>query len=159
MFIKETKLLLVLLTLVSCSNTKKQIIIQEPTIAVYDESALRYDFETKVGGKVYFAFDSAKLSGDANNLLSKQADWLMIHPYTTATIEGHCDEQGSREYNLELGLRRAEAAKQALITNGIKSSRLKIVSYGKDRPAVEGHNIKAWKLNRRTVTNVTVNLD
>jgi peptidoglycan-associated lipoprotein len=112
---------------------------------------LRSDFEKNIGNKVYFAFDSAILSQEAKDRLKKQAEWLVAHSNVIATIEGHCDERGSRNYNLALGLRRAEAAEKFLITQGIDQRRLTVVTYVKDKPEVEGHNKNAWRLNRRAV--------
>lgn len=150
MLIKKAGLLLILLTLSSCT-TKKPIVISEHNAVIKDESILRSEFEKNVGNKVYFAFDSAILSAEAKDRLKKQAEWLVAHSNVIATIEGHCDERGSKNYNLALGLRRAEAAERFLIAQGVDKSRLTIVTYGKDRPEVEGHNQNAWRLNRRAV--------
>ena len=150
MLIKKAGLLLILLTLSSCT-TKKPIVISEHNAVIKDESILRSEFEKNVGNKVYFAFDSAILSPEAKDRLKKQAEWLVAHSNVIATIEGHCDERGSKNYNLALGLRRAEAAERFLIAQGVDKSRLTIVTYGKDRPEVEGHNQNAWRLNRRAV--------
>lgn len=150
MLIKKAGLLLILFTLSSCT-TKKPIVISEHNAVIKDESILRSEFEKNVGNKVYFAFDSAILSAEAKDRLKKQAEWLVAHSNVIATIEGHCDERGSKNYNLALGLRRAEAAERFLIAQGVDKSRLTIVTYGKDRPEVEGHNQNAWRLNRRAV--------
>ncbi|WPY01858.1 Peptidoglycan-associated lipoprotein Pal-like protein (plasmid) [Candidatus Trichorickettsia mobilis] len=151
MFIKKAGLLLILFSLTSCSTKKTVIVIPEHNTVVEDESILRSDFEKNIGNKVYFAFDSAILSQEAKDRLKKQAEWLVAHSNVIATIEGHCDERGSRNYNLALGLRRAEAAEKFLITQGIDQRRLTVVTYGKDKPEVEGHNKNAWRLNRRAV--------
>ena len=150
MLIKKALLILILFTLSSCNN-KKPIVISEHNAVIKDESILRSEFEKNVGNKVYFAFDSAILSAEAKDRLKKQAEWLVAHSNVIATIEGHCDERGSKNYNLALGLRRAEAAERFLIAQGVDKSRLTIVTYGKDRPEVEGHNQNAWRLNRRAV--------
>lgn len=150
MLIKKAGLLLILFTLSSCT-TKKPIVISEHNAVIKDESILRSEFEKNVGNKVYFAFDSAILSPEAKDRLKKQAEWLVAHSNVIATIEGHCDERGSKNYNLALGLRRAEAAERFLIAQGVDKSRLTIVTYGKDRPEVDGHNKNAWRLNRRAV--------
>ena len=134
----------------SCT-IKKAGVIPEHNTVIQDEGILRTEFEKTIGNKVYFAFDSAVLSQEAKDRLKKQAEWLLAHSNVIATIEGHCDERGSRNYNLALGLRRAEAAERFLIAQGVDKSRLTIVTYGKDRPEVESHNKNAWRLNRRAV--------
>lgn len=151
MLVRKAGLLLILFTLSSCT-TKKPVVIPEHNNVIQDEGILRSEFEKSVGNKVYFTFDSAVLSQEAKDRLKKQAEWLLARSNVIATIEGHCDERGSRNYNLALGLRRAEAAERFLIAQGVDKTRLTVVTYGKDRPEAEGHNKNAWKLNRRTVT-------
>ncbi len=106
------------------------------------------------GDRVYFAFDSAELSPEARTTLEKQADWLRHHPEVRVVIEGHTDERGTREYNLALGERRANAVKNYLIALGIAPDRLDTVSYGKERPAVLGTGEEVWRLNRRAVLRI-----
>ena len=108
----------------------------------------------QVGDRVFFAFDKSDISSDAQAILSRQADFTKKYGQLTFTIEGHCDERGTREYNLALGERRAVAAQNALVSLGVDARRLRTVSYGKERPAVEGHNDAAWAQNRRVVTIV-----
>ena len=151
MLVRKAELLLILFTLSSCT-IKKPGIIPEHNTVIQDEGILRNEFEKTVGNKVFFAFDSAILSQEAKDRLKKQAEWLLAHSNFIATIEGHCDERGSRNYNLALGLKRAEAAERFLIAQGVDKTRLTVVTYGKDRPEAEGHNKNTWKLNRRTVT-------
>lgn len=110
------------------------------------------DFVVNVGDRVFFAFDSSELSSDARNTLEKQAFWLRKYPQATVTVEGHCDERGTREYNLALGERRAAAARDYLVTLGVDPSRVATISYGKERPAVLGSNEESWAQNRRSVT-------
>ncbi len=98
---------------------------------------------------VFFAFDVYELSPEARDILAKDADILKDNPGTTITIEGHCDERGTREYNLGLGERRANSAKNYLVSLGISSSRIRTITYGEDRPFDEGHNERAWAKNRR----------
>jgi peptidoglycan-associated lipoprotein len=152
MLVRKAELLLILFTLLSSCTTKKPVVIPEHNTVIQDEGILRSEFEKTVGNKVYFAFDSAALSQEAKDRLKKQAEWLLAHSNVIATIEGHCDERGSRNYNLALGLRRAEAAERFLIAQGVDKTRLTVVTYGKDRPEAEGHNKNAWDLNRRAVT-------
>ena len=112
------------------------------------------DLIVNIGDRVYFAFDSFELDADAQELLQDQAAWLKQYNKTSITIEGHCDERGTREYNLALGEQRAQAVKNYLNWVGIDSSSLNTISYGKERPAVIGSNDAAWSQNRRAVTTV-----
>jgi peptidoglycan-associated lipoprotein len=118
-------------------------------------SAASDDVDSKlaaVGNTVYFAFDSAALTSEAQGTLTRQAALLKMNPATTVTIEGHCDERGTREYNLALGERRASASRDFLLAQGIDAARVRIISYGKERPAVQGSNEEAWAKNRRAAT-------
>ena len=112
------------------------------------------DLIVNVGDRVFFSYNSAELDSDAQHLLHEQAAWLKQNYDTSITIEGHCDERGTREYNLALGEQRAQAVKNWFILLGIDSSRLTTISYGKERPAVVGSNDGAWSQNRRSVTTV-----
>ena len=107
-----------------------------------------------VGDRVYFGYDSAELSNEAKQMLDKQSRFLRANADLSFTIEGHCDERGTREYNLALGEKRAQAVKNYLIGLGISPDRVSTVSYGKERPAVVGSNDGAWAQNRRSVTIV-----
>lgn len=109
------------------------------------------DLVVNVGDRVFFAFDKSDLSMEAQATLDRQAAWLTKYP-ANVTIEGHCDERGTREYNLALGERRATAAKNYLVAAGIPADRINTISYGKERPAVVGSNEAAWAQNRRAVT-------
>ena len=106
-------------------------------------------FNTVVGNTVNFDFDKYDLRADAQAVLRAQAAWLNQNPSRTVTIEGHCDERGTREYNLGLGERRANAAKQYLVTLGVAESRLKTTSYGKERPLCVESSESCWEKNRR----------
>jgi len=97
----------------------------------------------------YFDFNKADIRADARAALSKTADFLKNYPQIKATIEGHCDERGSTEYNLGLGQRRADAVKQYLVSLGISADRLNTVSYGKEKPFCMEHNEECWQQNRR----------
>ena len=112
------------------------------------------DFVTNVGDKVLFDTDKADLRPDARGTLEKQAAWLKKYPAVKITLEGHCDERGTREYNLALGERRANAVKNYLVALGVPANRMTTISYGKERPAVVGSNDQAWTQNRRGVTVV-----
>ena len=112
------------------------------------------DLEASAGDRVFFAFDRSDISAEAREILTRQADWLRRYPNVTVTIEGHCDERGTREYNLALGERRAQAVKNVLVALGIPASRITTISYGKERPIVVGSNEEAWAQNRVAVTTV-----
>ena len=113
------------------------------------------DFLDKVGDRIFFAFDKYNLKEDARGTLEKQAAWLKKWPAVTITVEGHCDERGTREYNLALGERRANSVKDYLVALGVNPSRIKTISYGKERPVALGSNDAAWAQNRRGVTTIT----
>ena len=110
------------------------------------------DLIVNVGDRVYFAYDSFELDEDAKELLQHQAAWLKQYNKTSIIIEGHCDERGTREYNLALGEKRANAVKDYLMTYGISGSRISVISYGKERPVNSGSTPLAWSQNRRSVT-------
>ena len=98
---------------------------------------------------VFFNYDSAAVRADARDTLMTNAQWLKENRDVAVTIEGHCDERGSTEYNLALGHRRAKAAQEVLVATGIAPERITTVSYGKERPFVQGHDESAWRFNRR----------
>jgi peptidoglycan-associated lipoprotein len=112
------------------------------------------DLTVNVGDRVFFEFNSSDMTEEARATLDRQAAWLKKYSSVSVTVEGHCDERGTREYNLALGDRRATAAKNYLVADGISPDRVKTISYGKERPAVLGHNEAAWAQNRRAVTVV-----
>ncbi len=118
------------------------------------EPGSRADLVANVGDRVFFDLDKFDLRLDARDTLDRQAAWLRRYPDVTVTIEGHCDERGTREYNLALGQRRAAAVRDYLVELGVSASRIDVVSYGKERPEVVGSNEAAWKQNRRGVTMV-----
>ncbi len=105
-----------------------------------------------VADRVFFATNKYNISSKGTDTLTKQVNYLKNNPNLNITLEGHADERGTREYNLALGERRANAVKDYLIANGIASNRIKVVSYGKERPANPASTIVAWSQNRRTVT-------
>ena len=110
------------------------------------------DFAVNVGDIVHFQVDSSGLTGEAQGILRNQARWLNQYPQYTITIQGHADERGTREYNLALGARRAAAARDYLIARGIAASRVRTISYGKERPVAVCNDISCWSQNRRAVT-------
>jgi peptidoglycan-associated lipoprotein len=110
------------------------------------------DFQQNVGDRVFFDFDQSVVRPDGRATLDKQAAWLKKYTNYPITIEGKCDERGTREYNLALGERRANAVKQYLIAQGIPAARVKTISYGKERPEVVGSDEGAWARNRVGIT-------
>lgn len=111
-------------------------------------------FVVTAGDRVFFAYDSSELSAAAQATLDLQAQWLRSFPSATIRVEGHCDERGTREYNLALGERRANSVREYLISQGVNAGRIETISYGKERPAVAGANETAWSQNRRSVTDI-----
>jgi peptidoglycan-associated lipoprotein len=109
------------------------------------------DLAARIGDRIYYDSDRSDLRADARRTVEAWAGWLRQNPGVSATIEGHADERGTREYNLALGERRAAAARNFLVSQGIEARRLTTVSYGKERPQVLGSNEQAWGQNRRAV--------
>ena len=105
-----------------------------------------------VPDRVFFATNESILTTKSRDTLRKQAAWLRENPSVNIVVEGHADERGTREYNLALGERRANAAKDYLMTYGVSASRITVISYGKERPVDSGSNPLAWSKNRRSVT-------
>lgn len=109
-------------------------------------------FQQAIGDRVLFQVDQHKLNDEARAILTEQAKWLINNPSYSATIEGHADEQGTREYNLGLGARRASEARDFLVSRGVAGTRLKTVSYGKERPIEICSDESCYSQNRRAVT-------
>ena len=105
-----------------------------------------------VGDRVFFALDKSEISSKSADTLKRQAAWMQDNANVTVVVEGHADERGTREYNLALGERRANAVREHLISLGVSADRIATISYGKERPAVLGSNAAAWAQNRRGVT-------
>ncbi len=110
------------------------------------------DFSINVGDIVYFSSDSSDLTPEAQAILAKQAQWLRQYPQYTITVEGHADERGTREYNIALGARRATSVRNYLAQTGIPASRMRTISYGKERPVAVCDDISCWAQNRRAQT-------
>ncbi|HTC96766.1 MAG TPA: peptidoglycan-associated lipoprotein Pal [Bradyrhizobium sp.] len=115
------------------------------------------DFVVNVGDRVFFESDQTDLSPQAAATLDKQIQWLQTYPRYQFTIEGHADERGTREYNIALGARRAQSVKAYMTAHGIDQSRMRTISYGKERPVAVCNDISCWSQNRRAVTVLNAN--
>ena len=127
--------------------------IDQSELASYEQDSPEY-FTTNVGDRVFFMVDQSTITEESATTLQQQADWLRAYPEFTVTIEGHADEQGTREYNLALGARRAGSVKDFLVNQGIAQHRILTVTYGKERPVAACSNESCWSQNRRAVTLV-----
>ena len=106
----------------------------------------------EVGDRVFFDYDKSKFKNEGVETLKRQAAFLLKNPSLTVTVEGHCDQRGTREYNLALGERRAYSVKSFLVTLGVKDDRISVISYGKEKPQTEGDNEEAWARSRTAIT-------
>ncbi|TAE33277.1 MAG: peptidoglycan-associated lipoprotein Pal [Alphaproteobacteria bacterium] len=118
-------------------------------------STMQEAFNQQAGDRVFFALDSSVVTSEGRATLERQAQWLNQNPSVAAVVEGHCDERGTREYNLALGERRGNAARDVLVAAGVSPARLTVISYGKERAAVMGSDEQSWAQNRRAVTVLT----
>ncbi len=125
--------------------------------SVNDPTSLAY-FQQTIGDRVLFAVDQSTLSPEATDVLNGQANWLLQNTQYVVTIEGHADEQGTREYNLALGARRASAVQNYMVSRGIADNRVKTLSWGKERPIEICSTEDCWSKNRRAVTVVSASL-
>ena len=112
------------------------------------------DLVANVGDRVFFATAQNSLSGDARSTLDRQSEWLGRYPQDNVQLAGNCDERGTEEYNIALGARRANAARDYLVAHGISSARITTISYGKDRPTALGSDESAYQQNRNAITSV-----
>ena len=157
------------LGLAACSDIQEEV-AEETAVVVDDQSTVDETssddpalppmnssayFMQVVGDRVFFEFDKSDLGTDAQATLFNQAEWLSQNPDASVVVEGHCDERGTREYNLGLGERRAEAVKAFLVGAGVDESRIQTVSYGKERPVAVCSDESCWSQNRRGVTAVS----
>ncbi|MBN1826312.1 MAG: peptidoglycan-associated lipoprotein Pal [Candidatus Eisenbacteria bacterium] len=169
-FLKIIFALTILLLIASCGS-KKELVPPEPVEKEQTAPVSQPDERDRQGvpaekpdvdpdapyvfQNVHFEFDKYRLTTDATRILNAHAEVLMRHPAWTVRIEGHCDERGTVEYNLALGEKRANAAKDFLVGYGVAASRVRTVSYGKERPIDAGHGEAAWAKNRRGEFHVT----
>ena len=141
------------LILSACASTKK---VSEVGGQIQDDVYVGSDtveyLASGVPDRVFFATNESVLTTRSRDTLRKQATWLRKNSDVTVVVEGHADERGTREYNLALGERRANAAKDYLMTYGVSANRISVISYGKERPVDSGSNPLAWSKNRRSVT-------
>lgn len=153
-----------MLALSACSKDKKDggANTGDGHGVIYDDSQNQYaptpgseqDFVQNVGDRVFFDYDSYDLRPEARATLEGQARWLGQYSNLNITVEGHADERGTREYNLALGERRANAVRNYLVALGVDGSRINTISYGKERPAEVGSDDSSWARNRRGVTDI-----
>ena len=127
---------------------RTEVAAVEPTMSLQDRLV------QEVGDRVFFDFDKSSVRPDGEETLRRQAQFLETNPGLVVTIAGHCDERGTREYNLALGERRANAARNYLISLGVHPTRISTISYGQERPVVLGHNEAAWAQNRVGISEV-----
>jgi len=181
MNLKLAAVLLVSTSLVACSSDRKTDGIDDSLNQVsgvsqeYSDSGMPYgdynqidadelnnitdgsqeQFVALAGDRVYFNFNSSEINSNAQKTLMRQVRWLKEHSDVNIIVEGHADERGTREYNLALGEKRANSSKSFLVANGISSSRISVISYGKEHPEAPGSDEASWSKNRRAVTVVT----
>ncbi|MEO1329507.1 MAG: peptidoglycan-associated lipoprotein Pal [Pseudomonadota bacterium] len=151
-----------LLTVAGCSSTPDEAASADAagagrsgvSTAAVDESSLEY-FQVTVGDRVFFETDRSDLTAQARATLDAQARWLQLNPQGPIVIEGHADERGTREYNLALGARRANAVRAYLVAQGVPADRMRAVTFGKERPVEVCSRLECWNKNRRAVTVVS----
>ena len=152
-FYRNTFLVLLLSLVLSACATQKAVKIDSKIQGdVYTGTDSVKYLADGVKDRIFFATNESVLTTASRDTLRKQAAWLRKNSDITVVLEGHCDERGTREYNLALGERRANAAKDYLMTYGVASNRISVISYGKERPVDSGSNPLAWSKNRRSVT-------
>jgi peptidoglycan-associated lipoprotein len=164
MRLKHLCLLSLVIMVAACADKKapvQQANVDQPQYEPYVEDGHNVqpgsieDFRVNVGDRVFFGYNHQDLTPAARETLERQAGWLKQYADVKVIIEGHCDERGTREYNLALGERRAHASKHYLISLGIPASRIQTLSFGKDKPENPASNEEAWSQNRRAVTIIT----
>jgi peptidoglycan-associated lipoprotein len=157
--IRDARLAVVLiaaLAMSACANNKPAI---DQTLGLSGAAApgSQQDFVVNVGDRVFFETDSTELTPQARSTLDKQAQWLQTYNRYAFLIEGHADERGTREYNIALGAKRAQTVREYLSSRGIEPSRMRTISYGKERPVAVCDDISCWSQNRRAVTVLSAN--
>lgn len=140
------------LSIAACANQPADTGAAQATAAGQSAPGSQQDFVVNVGDRVFFETDSTDLTPQARATLDKQSQWLTNYSQFTFTLEGHADERGTREYNIALGARRAQAVRDYLMSRGIAATRMRTISYGKERPVAVCNDISCWSQNRRVVT-------
>ena len=146
--LKLAAVLAVALSMGACANKN----LADGAMASAATPGSQQDFVVNVGDRVFFESDSSELTPQSIATLERQAQWLQNYNQYTFTIEGHADERGTREYNIALGARRAQAVHDYLASRGIQAHRMRTISYGKERPVAVCDDISCWSQNRRAVT-------
>jgi peptidoglycan-associated lipoprotein len=146
--LKLAAVLAVALSMGACANKS----VGSDAMASAAVPGSQQDFVVNVGDRVFFESDQTDLTPQAIATLEKQVQWLQAYPRYTFTIEGHADERGTREYNIALGARRAQSVRTFMSSKGIDPSRMRTISYGKERPVAVCNDISCWSQNRRAVT-------
>ncbi|MEA2871791.1 MAG: peptidoglycan-associated lipoprotein [Hyphomicrobiales bacterium] len=141
------------LSLAACANNPNQMAGANAGLGAGNAApGSAQDFVVNVGDRVFFESDSSELTPQSIATLDKQAQWLGRYNRYAFTVEGHADERGTREYNIALGARRAQAVRDYLTSRGVESNRMRTISYGKERPVAVCNDISCWSQNRRSVT-------
>ena len=147
--LKLVAVLAVALSMGACANKNG---LGSDAMASAATPGSQQDFVVNVGDRVFFESDSSQLTSQSLATLDKQAQWLRNYPQYSFIVEGHADERGTREYNIALGARRAEAVHDYLVSRGVQAHRMRTISYGKERPVAVCDDISCWSQNRRSVT-------
>jgi peptidoglycan-associated lipoprotein len=140
--------------LAACSNTDSSSSTGAGAGSGNIRPGSQEDLVANVGDRIFFDFDRSNVRADQRPVLQRQAEWMGRFPEVRVQVEGHTDERGTREYNLALGQRRANATRDALVAGGVNPSRVSTISFGKDQPAALGSDESSWAQNRRAVTVV-----
>ena len=147
----------------ACASTEEpEAAVEDAALEVAEEvpqgpiAGSAEDFELAAGNRVFFGYDEHSLTADARATLGRQADWLKTYADVEILVAGNCDERGTREYNLALGARRANAARDYLVSLGVDQARIRTVSYGKERPIDNGSSGSAWSKNRNATTSLKI---
>lgn len=140
--------------LAGCATHPKPAAAPTAPVTAGPAPGSQQDLVQNVGDRVFFAFDKSNLTSEATATLDRQAAWLAKYPEVKVLVAGNADERGTEEYNLALGWRRANAARDYLVARGTTPSRIETISYGKDRPVALGSNEQAWAQNRNAITSV-----
>jgi peptidoglycan-associated lipoprotein len=149
---KLTALLVAVLALGACAKNPTDPDFAALATAGAASPGSQQDFVVNVGDRVFFETDSTELTPRSIATLEKQAQWLRTYAPYSFTVEGHADERGTREYNIALGARRAQAVHDYLVARGVQARRMRTISYGKERPVAVCDDISCWSQNRRAVT-------